>query len=130
MMIDDSVFSCAFGSSDDPQLQQMARMQTLLADYALWLADYSPKLGFGRPSVVCSGAGSSSFEDLCEAVDEAQMRALDASIDDLSPAKRFAIHRRYGICAVGRFPRDNAEQLLVEAHVELIASLLRKGFVV
>lgn len=48
-------------------------------------------------------------------------------MQDLMPAQRAAVMRRYGIAAVFRFPRDNYEQCLLMAHEVLIKALQRKG---
>ena len=54
---------------------------------------------------------------------------IESVIDDLDPAPRAAINRRYGICSVFRFPRNNYEQTLVLAHERLVIICKRKGIV-
>ena len=64
---------------------------------------------------------------MCEDADNQTYASVDACVQDLMPAQRAAVMRRYGIAAVFRFPRDNYEQCLLMAHEVLIKALPRKG---
>jgi len=101
----------------------------LLEDWAAWQSSYRPKTGFKSRSAGFACIGLSTFEDMCHQSDNATMRALDSAIDDLDPAPRAAINRKYGVCSVFRFPRDNFEQTLIIAHERLVIICKRKGIV-
>ena len=111
------------------QISELDHLVALLEDWAKWQSSYRPHTGFKSRSAGFACLGLMSFEDMCERSDNATMRAIDASIDSLEPAQAAAIHRRYGVCAVFRFPRHNYEQVLIEAHHALIAMCKRKGVV-
>lgn len=108
------------------ELESLVR---LLEDWAAWQSTYRPKTGFKSRSAGFVALGLQSFEDMCERSDNVTMRTIDASIDSLEPAQSAAINRRYGVCAVFRFPRQNYEQVLIEAHNRLIVICKRKGVV-
>jgi hypothetical protein len=101
----------------------------LLEDWANWQSSYRPNTGFKSRSAGFSSLGLQSFDDMCHQSDNATMRALDSAIDDLDPAPRAAINRKYGVCSVFRFPRDNFEQTLIIAHDRLVVICKRKGIV-
>lgn len=106
----------------------------LLEDWASWQKGYRLKLGFPSCSAGFASVGSVSNEsEPClyeRAEDGAIMGTVDAVIQDLPPAQSAAILRRYGVAAVFRFPRDNYEQCLLEAHERLIVELPRNGVIV
>ena len=101
----------------------------LLEDWAKWQSSYREKTGFKHKSAGFISGGLSSFEDMCEQSDNATMRTIDASIDSLLPAQAAAVHRKYGVCAIFRFPRANFEQILEQAHDRLIITVKRRGVV-
>jgi hypothetical protein len=101
----------------------------LLEDWANWQSSYRPNTGFKSRSAGFSSLGLQSFDDMCHQSDNATMRALDSAIDDLDPAPRAAINRKYGVCSVFCFPRDNFEQTLILAHDRLVIICKRKGIV-
>ena len=105
----------------------------LLEDWARWQRheDYGMRLGYPTHSAGFGGRGGiHSFEDLCEEVDGETMRTVDAAINDLPPAQRAAIMRRYGVASVFRFPRYNYEECLAEGHEALMGALARRGVMV
>lgn len=102
----------------------------LLTEWADWQRGYRMKLGYPSHSAGMGGGGLQSFDDMCDAVDSESMRITDAVIQDLPPAQCAAIMRRYGVAAVFRFPRQNYEQCLMDAHERLILELPRKGVIV
>ena len=105
------------------------RVVWLLEGWAEWSRSYRPKLGFpGRG--VCGAAASKSFEDLCDECDSTVNHAIDAAVDDLSPAQRAALYRHYGIAAVFRFPRFNYAEQLELAHHDLRRTLPKRGVMV
>lgn len=111
------------------KLNEFAALVVLLEDWAKWQATFRPKTWFRSRSSGFACLGLSSFEDMCEQSDSAIMRALDSAVDDLDPAPRAAINRRYGLCSVFRFPRDNYEQMLILAHERLVVVCKRNGIV-
>lgn len=106
---------------------QMERLFLILRDWSNWNARYSPRLGsIGRSSTI-RGADSKSFDDLCDEAESNAFKSIDAAVDDLPPSNRAAINRCYGLCAVFRFPRENYEDCLSDAHARLLVSLKKKG---
>lgn len=102
----------------------------LMEDWADWQRGYRLKLGYPTKSAgIESGGGSTSFDDLCDESDAEVMRKVDACVNDLPPIQRAAVCKRYGIAAVFRFPRQNYEAVLVEAHVALTEAFRKKGVV-
>jgi len=110
-------------------VSEVEALSLLLEDWATWQSSYRPNTGFKSRSAGFSSLGLQSFDDMCHQSDNATMRALDSAIDDLDPAPRAAINRKYGVCSVFRFPRDNFEQTLILAHERLVIICKRKGIV-
>jgi hypothetical protein len=108
---------------------ELESLVCLLEDWAKWQSTYRPKTGFKSRSAGFVAIGLQSFDDLCERSDSITMTTIDASVDSLEPPQRAAINRRYGICSVFRFPRNNYEQMLIEAHQRLIVTCKRRGVV-
>ena len=103
-------------------------LAVLLEDWAEWQASYSGVRGFpAKSTMLKSGGASQTFEELMEGVDNAVHAAIDAAVDDLLPAQRAAIMRRYGIAAVFRFQRDDYADCLQQAHDRLLVVLPKKG---
>lgn len=115
---------------NDAELLQIDALRALLEDWAQWQRTYRPRLGYPSRSLSCYGEPSHDFEGLCEESDNRVFAAIDAAVEDLMPAPRAAIMKRYGIAAVFRFPRCNYEEMLLAAHRELLAALPRKGVAV
>lgn len=111
----------------DDHITQIESLVALLTDWAQWQRAYSTRLGYPSRSLTCYSEGSQDFESLCDAVDSQTFASVDACVQDLMPAQRAAVMRRYGIAAVFRFPRDNYERCLMLAHEVLIKALPRKG---
>lgn len=109
--------------------ERLERLCFMLEDWAQWQQGYRMKLGY--PTRSLSGGGcravETSYEDLYASVDNAMFEAIEAAVDDLPPAQRAAVCRRYGIAAVYRFPRDNYAEQLDLAHDALIRTLPRRG---
>lgn len=108
---------------------EMEQLVRLLEDWAVWQSTCHERVGYRSRSAGFAALGLQTFEDMCERSDNETMKAIDASVDSLEPAQAAAIHRRYGICAIFRFPRSNYEQMLMEAHQRLIVICKRKGVV-
>lgn len=108
-------------------LKTLEALVALLEDWANWQRAYTPRLGYPSRSLTCYSEGSQDFESLCDAVDSQTFASVDACVQDLVPAQRAAVMRRYGIAAVFRFPRDNYESCLMMAHEALAKALPRKG---
>lgn len=111
----------------DDNIKQIESLVALLTEWAQWQRAYSPRLGYPSRSLTCYSEGSQDFESLCDAVDNQTFASVDACVQDLMPAQRAAVMRRYDIAAVFRFPRDNYERCLMLAHEVLIKALPRKG---
>ena len=110
-------------------INEVEALVILLEDWAKWQSTYQPKTGFKSRSAGFVALGLSSFDDMCEESDRTIMGALDTAIDDLEPEQGAAIRRRYGVCSVFRFPRNNYEATLIIAHERLVIICKRKGIV-
>lgn len=108
-------------------LKTLEALVALLEDWADWQRSYKPRLGYPSRSLTCYSESSQTFEDMCESVDNQTFATVDACVQDIVPAQRAAVMRRYGIAAVFRFPRENYEQCLLMAHEVLIKALPRRG---
>ena len=115
---------------DEDHGRQMERLRVLMEDWANWQRTYRPRLGYPSRSLTCYSEGLRDFEGMCEDADNATFAAIDACVQDLVPAQRAAVMRRYGIAAVFRFPRDNYEACLLAAHERLLVELPKKGVVI
>ena len=111
----------------DDHIKATQALVALLEDWSQWQASYRLRLGYPSRSLTCYSESAQDFESLCESVDHSTFSTVDACVQDLAPAQRAAVMRRYGIAAVFRFPRDNYEQCLLMAHDALIVSLTKKG---
>ena len=111
----------------DDHIKRIESLVALLTEWAQWQRTYSLRLGYPSRSLTCYSEGSRDFEGMCEDADNQTYASVDACVQDLMPAQRAAVMRRYGIAAVFRFPRDSYEQCLLMAHEVLIKALPRKG---
>lgn len=112
---------------DSDMVKHMEALRNILEGWADWQRTYNLRLGYPSKSLTCYSEGSRDFEGMCEDADNQTYASVDACVQDLMPAQRAAVMRRYGIAAVFRFPRDNYEQCLMLAHEVLIKALPRKG---
>lgn len=116
---------------EDADLCRFGRLIAILEDWAAWNARYSAVRVASCSVGLTSGyASSKSFDDMLVDVENSVAQIVDAAVDDLPPGQIAAINRRYGLCAVFRFPRGNYETLLFEAHEALLKTLPRKGVVI
>lgn len=107
--------------------ESINRLIADLEDWARWSMCYRLRIGFPSRSIgLSSGFASQTFDEMCEQADSTRCRVLDTMIDDLSPAQRQAIHRRY-LHAVYRFPRENYAEMLAQAHEELLKGGAGRG---
>lgn len=111
----------------DDHIKHIESLVALLTDWAQWQRAYAPRLGYPSRSLTCYSECSRDFEGMCEDADNQTFASVDACVQDLMPAQRASVMRRYGIAAVFPFPRDNYEQCLLMAHEVLIKALPRKG---
>lgn len=109
------------------ELEAYDALISLLEGWASWQANYRPKLGYPSRSLSCYCEASTDFDEMCDEVDSQMFATIDVCVQDLPPAQRAAIMRRYGIAAVFRFPRDNYAEMLQAAHERLMVVLPRKG---
>ena len=112
---------------DHDMVKHMEALRNILEGWADWQRTYSLRLGYPSKSLTCHSEGSRDFEGMCEDADNQTFATVDACVQDLVPAQRAAVMRRYGIAAVFRFPRDNYEHCLMLAHETLAAMLPRRG---
>jgi len=104
------------------------RVVSFLLDWAEWMGGYNPAIGFNkRVPLIATGGGSPTFEELLSHVDGHIMKTIDASVSSLEPLPRAAIYRHYDVCAVWRFPRNNFQEVLEDAHQQIEIILRRKS---
>lgn len=106
--------------------ERVARLIVLLEDWARWCERMRVDLGYPNKSAGISTGGSVYGTDHYEADDADKMQRVEAGIDDLAPAERAAIWRRYGVAAVFRFNREPFEVVLDRAHQRLLVILPKK----
>lgn len=113
------------------ELDRFGRLIIIMEDWAEWNAQYS---GIRNPShsvgLTSGYAASQSFDDMLHSVENNIAAIVETAVDDLQPANRAAINKRYGLSAVFRFPRGNYADLLLEAHESLMLTLPKKGVVI
>lgn len=115
----------------DNELARFARLIVILEDWAKWNAAYVGIQCSSHSVGLTSGyAASKTFDDMLAEVENSVAQLVEAAIDDLPPGQAAAINRRYGICAVFRFPRGNYEDLLLDAHETLMKTLPKRGVVI
>lgn len=115
---------------DDMGLDLLAGLVFLLEEWADWQRKDKGIIGYPAKSCGISSDPdrySKTVDEMYEEMDEARSRIVDSCIDDLLPAQRAAIMRRYEIAAVFRFPRMNYAECLEQAHERLLCVLPRKG---
>lgn len=105
----------------------VAALVATLEDWARWQGGYSMKLSYPSKSAGISCGGLQTFDDMCDQCDNAMMQSVDACVSDLIPAQQAAIMKRYGIAAVFRFNRVAYEDVLLSAHLALMAAFKKKG---
>lgn len=97
-----------------------------LRDWADWTRQYKIDLGYPRRSAgLSSGYVSSTFDELCEPVDDARLQVINKCVYDLdTPAKQAAIFHRYlhSVYRMRDYPKT-----LEQAHCDLTEKLVRAG---
>jgi len=82
----------------------------------------------GKASGGMGNSGSTTFEDMCEGVDDQTARIMNTLIDDLVTVQRCAIHYIYlEAHAVFRFPRSDLATEYANALASLRTGMERKG---
>lgn len=114
----------------EEQIKRMENLVRLMVDWARWVDAGRINLSAAQNSGSIFGSGSTAWDDFAEGLDKHDFEAVDAAVDSLPPAQGAAVQKRYGLCAVWRFPRDNYEQLLLQAHEALLVSLPRRNVVI
>ena len=97
---------------------------TLFVDHAV--PDGTSREMFQNDCLTCHAAIRTTRHQ----VNYLKAEAIEAAVEDLPPTKKAAIHKRYGICAVYRFPRDDYELQLLAAHEELLRTLPKRNVVI
>lgn len=109
------------------QPDEFQALTYLLTDWADWMGGYRPNIGYPQRVPILATGGGQTFDEWGEQEDNTKMKSIDASVDSLQPAQKAAIHRRFNICGVWRFPRDNYAEMLRSAYEALTITLKRKG---
>lgn len=103
---------------------RLDRLHAIMSEWAQWMRAADLRIGYPAHSALVRGAPGDAYER----ADAARMELIDAAVEDLSqPIYRAAVQRRYGVCAVWRFPRLNYEEVLMAALEELMVLLAKKG---
>lgn len=103
---------------------RLDRLHAIMGEWAQWMRSADLRIGYPAHSALVRGAPGDAYERA--AAD--RMELIDAAVEDLSqPIYRAAVQRRYGVCAVWRFPRLNYEEVLMLALEELMVQLTKKG---
>ncbi len=115
----------------DKNEQAIRRLRYLLEDWANWQQGYRIRIGFKAQSAgFCAGGYvSKTFDEMAEENDRAVCAMIDAAINDLVPVQSAAIYRRY-LGALFRSHLVPYERALIDAHLNLIESLPKKGVIV
>jgi hypothetical protein len=107
------------------------RFVQLMEDWADWFNGYDPRLGFSpKCAGLQNGRVSSDFDELMAGVDKRVFQIIEAKIDDLPVMERAAVQKRYRLCTIWRFPRNNYEDMLQKGHERILDHLLAKGVVI
>lgn len=115
----------------EAELARFARLVVILENWAEWNSRYVGLHHTSHSVGLTSGYGASkTFEDMLADIENSVAQLVEAAIDDLPTGQVAAINRRYGLCAVFRFPRGNYEDLLLQAHETLMKTLPKKGVVI
>lgn len=115
---------------DNDLKRKVDSLTIILEDWAAWQKGYSGARGYSNHSVGLHSDSSSTFIELCESIDGVVCQSVDTAIDDLPAGQKAAVHRRFEISAVFRFPRGNYEVLLCDAYSTLMVTLSKKGVVI
>lgn len=107
--------------------EALQRLKEVLQDWAEWNRGYRMRLGFPARAACGCGEAVRDSDDVRADADSAMFEAVDAAVDDLTPAQQAAVYRCYGLAAVYRFPRDNYPEQLEQAHDVLCRKLPRRG---
>lgn len=102
-----------------------------LTDWASWMRNDKDMLRLWYPSrsAVLRGSDSSSFDEMCEESDSQRRIIVNSIVDDLPASNKAAINRRY-LGVTVRFPRNNYEELLLDAHMIVYEEMGRRGLCV
>ena len=109
---------------------EMKRLIELMWDWANWQKGYrGDARGYPSktPGLSTGGYVSKTLDEMYEDSMPDKFKVLDRIIEDLQPTHKSAIHIRYGISKVVRYPRGNYTDLLLEAHGEIMQKLSGKG---
>jgi hypothetical protein len=82
------------------------RIEWHLENWANWM-HAKPRMGFDKKSTVLASSSSRDFDEMCEEADLYAARATNAAIENLTPAEQAAIERKWDICGVWNFKRQN-----------------------
>ena len=80
---------------DSDMVKHMESLRNILEGWADWQRTYSLRLGYPSRSLTCYSEGSRDFEGMCEDADNQTFASVDACVQDLMPAQRAAVMRRW-----------------------------------
>ena len=100
-----------------------------LENWSDWQRSYHMRLSLPSRASAMAGTGMTDFECMCEEGDSYAAKATEAAINSLAPAQRGALERKYAICSVYQFPRQNYVVMLDQAMKRLPALLDAQGLV-
>jgi hypothetical protein len=114
----------ARGDRLDAVRNRMERLQVVMSEWVDWMRRDDSRTGFPSHSPLLRGASG----DIYERAESERAELIDTVVSqDLEPIHCAAICKRYGVCAVWQFPRNNYAEVLEAAHEVLIAGLHKKG---
>lgn len=114
---------------EDNEYKMFQHLKHLMDEWAIWVRSYKTNLGWRSKTVgLESGYTSKSFEELFDGVELEVFKKIDAAVEDLSPQRRAAIKRCYGMSK--SFPFERYQEELISAHRELLGSLPKMGVVI
>lgn len=110
----------------EADLTPLGSLKSKLEQWAVWTEGYRPNLS--TKTSTCRCTGSHDFESLFQGIERQVMKSIDTAINDLPPAQSAAIHKKY-LGINWRFPRENYEEMLKQAHDALLISLPRRNVI-
>lgn len=103
------------------------KVKEYLTEWAEWMKADNTKLGYPSKSLMLSSGGAStSFEDMCEVLDNTISKAIDAILEGVTISQRLAVHH-YHLGAVWRSSRSNIIDDYADALMAIEFGLRRRG---
>ena len=103
------------------------KVKEYLTEWAEWMKADNTKLGYPSKSLMLSSGGAStSFDDMCEVLDNTISKAIDAILEGVTISQRLAVHH-YHLGAVWRSSRSNIIDDYADALMAIEFGLRRRG---